>query len=386
VKPSDRSDIAPFYVMEVMGAAAAREATGAEVLHLEVGQPSSGAPTGAIEAVVAAMAADPLGYTGAAGLPALREAISQWYRTRYGVEVPTERIIATTGASGSCVLAFLAMFDHGARVGVLEPGYPCYRNDLVALGLEPVPIPVGHDTGFRPEPAALEAVGPLDGLIVASPSNPTGTVLPPQLLADLVAWAETNDVRLVVDEIYHGITYDGIECDTALAHGSWPVVINSFSKYFSMTGWRLGWLVAPTEMAQAIERLAQSLTISPPTVSQVAGLAAFDCIDQLESNVDRYRANRQVILDGLRLAGLSKMAPADGAFYAWVDVSEFGIDSPELCARWLDELGVAATPGIDFDRSAGHRFVRLSYAGTTDDMTEAMARIRRWTDEHRSAR
>ncbi len=377
MEPSVRSGVAPFYVMEVMRAAEEREATGAEVLHLEVGQPSSGAPTGALDAVSAALRSDPLGYTGAAGTPALRQAISDWYTTRYGIDVGVERIVITTGASGSCVLGFLALFDAGERVAVLEPGYPCYRNDLLALGVEVVVAPVGHETSFRPTIEQLDGLGPIDGLIVASPSNPTGTVLPAETLRTIVEWSEERGTRLVVDEIYHGISYE-VETPSALGFGDDVVVFNSFSKYFSMTGWRLGWIVAPQTIAAAIERLSQSLTIAAPTVSQVAGLAAFDCTDDLDRNVERYRQNREIVLRGLAAAGLDQMAPADGAFYAWVDISQLGRDSQEVCAEWLDVLGIAATPGIDFDQRNGNRFVRFSYAGSPDDITEAMRRLGEW--------
>ncbi len=365
-----------------MKAALARQASGAEVLHLEVGQPATPAPSGAIEAVEAHLRTDPLGYTGAAGIPELREAISAWYTSRYGVPVPAERIIVTTGASGSCVLGFLALFDAGQRVAVVEPGYPCYRNDLQALGIDVIAAPVGHETGFRPTIEQLDALGPIDGLILASPSNPTGTVLPDKTLGEMVSWAREKDVRLVVDEIYHGISFDG-PTPTALAHGDDVVVFNSFSKYFSMTGWRLGWVVAPPTIAPAIERLAQSLTIAPPTISQIAGLAAMDCVEELEENVARYRENRDIVLQGLAVAGLTKMAPADGAFYAWIDVSDLGIGSQELCSRWLDEIGVAMTPGIDFDQSRGQDFVRLSYAGAKEEIEEAMARLKTWMAKNR---
>lgn len=382
MKPSTRSDVPPFYVMEVMRAADQRQAAGREVLHLEVGQPSTPAPAGAREAAARALTEDVLGYTGAAGMASLRQRISAWYDERYGLDVPVERIVVTTGASGSCVLGFLALFEAGHRVAVLEPGYPCYRNDLLAFGIDVVPLAVGHDTGFRPTVHQLDALGPIEGLVVASPSNPTGTVLPDEVLADIVGWASANGVRLVVDEIYHGISYD-VPTPSALGYSDDLVVINSFSKYFSMTGWRLGWIVAPPTIAVAVERLAQSLTIAAPTLSQVAALAAFDCTAELEANVERYRRNRAIVLDGLAAAGLDRMAPADGAFYAWVDVSELGVDSQELCARWLDELGIAATPGIDFDPRRGGDFVRLSYAGSAEDVTEAMARLERWTASHR---
>ncbi len=387
MKPSVRSDVAPFYVMEVMRAAERREQAGLEVLHLEVGQPSTGAPAGAVAAVEQAMGSDNLGYTGAAGMPRLRERIARWYRDRYGIDVSADRIVVTTGASGSCVLTFLAAFDAGQRVGVLEPGYPCYRNDLEALGAEVVTIPVGHDTDFRPGIGQLDDALPLDGLVIASPSNPTGTVLPPSELQAVVGWAADRDVVLVVDEIYHGITYD-VDCPSALQYGDDLIVFNSFSKYFSMTGWRLGWVVAPPAMAIAIERLSQSLTIAPPTVSQVAGLAAFDCLDELDANVDRYRRNRLVVLDGLARAGLVRNAPADGAFYVWTDVSHLvpvaGSSSQDLARVWLDELGVAATPGIDFDRTRGHDFIRFSYASSTEAVSAAMDRIGAWVAERGS--
>ncbi len=360
-----------------MRAAEERETAGAEVLHLEVGQPSSPAPRGALDAVSAALDRETLGYTGAAGMPALRQAISDWYTTRYELDVPVERIVVTTGASGSCVLGFLALFDAGQRVAVLEPGYPCYRNDLLALGVDVIVAPVGHETDFRPTIEQLDALGPIEGLIVASPSNPTGTVLPAETLEAIVRWAEERAVRLVVDEIYHGIAYE-VETPSALGFGDQPIVLNSFSKYFSMTGWRLGWIVAPPTIAVAIERLSQSLTIAAPTVSQVAGLAAFDCTEELDRNVERYRQNREIVLRGLATAGLDQMAPADGAFYAWVDISALGRDSQSVCKEWLDELGIAATPGVDFDQRNGDRFVRFSYAGAPEDIEEAMRRLGRW--------
>ncbi|MDH3679416.1 MAG: aminotransferase class I/II-fold pyridoxal phosphate-dependent enzyme [Acidimicrobiia bacterium] len=375
--PSGRSEIPPFYVMEVMRAAAAREAGGHRVLHLEVGQPSTPAPGGVLAAAHAALDADRLGYTGAAGLPVLRERIAVWYRDRYGLDVDTERIVVTTGASGSCVLTFLAAFDPGDRVAVLEPGYPCYRNDLLAFGIDVVALPVGPETDFRPTIEGLDGLGPLDGLVVASPSNPTGTVLDHGHLCEVLGWAARRGVQVIADEIYHGITYDQ-PAPSALAIDPSVIVLNSFSKYFSMTGWRLGWVVAPPELAEAIERLAQSLTVAPPTLSQLAAIAAFDCTEELEANVARYGRNRRILLDGLPAAGLDHLAPADGAFYVWADVSHLGLDSQDLCRRWLDELSIAVTPGIDFDRVRGRDFVRFSYAGSADELTDAMTRLAGW--------
>lgn len=376
--PSKRSQVPPFYVMEVMRAAETMERSGTPVLHLEVGQPSTAAPSGVLAAASAALGSEKLGYTGAAGLPDLRQRIAQWYEDYYRLPVSTDRIVVTTGASGSCVLSFLALFDPGQRVAVLEPGYPCYRNDLLAFGIEVVSIPVGPETSFRPTVAHLDAAGPLDGLVIASPSNPTGTVLDDDHLSELVAWTSANGVQLIADEIYHGITYEH-RAPTALHHDPAVVVINSFSKFFSMTGWRLGWVVADPEVAETVERLAQSLTVAPPTLSQLAAIAAFDCIDELEQNVARYEQNRQIVLDGLAAAGIDRLAPADGAFYIWADVSHLCDDSQDLCRQWLDELAVATTPGLDFDQPRGHRFVRFSYAGAPGDLAQAMDRIATWT-------
>ena len=374
---SRRSAIEPFHVMEVMRAAAGREAAGERVLHLEVGQPSTPAPRGVLAAAGRALREDRLGYGPALGTDQLREAIAARYRRRYGLSLDADRVVVTTGASGSCLLCFLACWDAGQRVGVLEPGYPCYRNDLAAFGIDAVGIPVGPETGFRPTVAQLDAVGPLDGLVLASPSNPTGTVLGIEDLAPLLGWARRRDVRVVVDEIYHGITYTG-PAPTALAADPGVVVINSFSKYFSMTGWRLGWIVAPAELIGPLERLGQNLAISAPTLSQHAAVAAFDCVDELEANVERYRANRAVLLDQLPQLGLTTIAPADGAFYCYAEVSAFGLPSAELCRRWLDELGVATTPGIDFDPVRGRDWVRFSYAGSGGDITEALDRLAGW--------
>ncbi len=372
--PSTRSQVAPFHVMEVMRAAEQRELEGHTVLHLEVGQPSTSAPEGALAAAEQALRNDRLGYTTALGIPPLRQRIAEWYERQHGLEISPDRIVATTGASGSCVLAFLALWDHGDRVGVLEPGYPCYRNDLQTFGIDPVPIPVGPDSDYRPTVEHLEAASPLDGLVIASPSNPTGTVLLAEHLDTVLGWAKANNVRVVMDEIYHGITY-GSAMPTALAHDDDVVVFNSFSKYFSMTGWRLGWIVAPPELITPLERLAQNLTIAPPTLSQLAGVAAFDCTDELDANVERYRTNRQILLDGLPAAGIDRIAPPDGAFYIWADVSHLTDDSQALCAQWLTELDIAVTPGIDFDPVRGHQFVRFSYARSAEDMRSAMARL-----------
>lgn len=382
MRQSRRSSINPFYVMEVMKAAAARQISHGDVLHLEVGQPLTPAPSIAREAAMAAIEADRLGYTGATGIPELRAGIADRYRRRYGVEVDLERIVVTVGASGGFTLAMLACLDEGDRVGITEPGYAAYRNIIEALGLELVGIRVDESTGFNPTPRHLDAAGPLDAMVIASPSNPTGTVISAELMADLVDTCRERDITLISDEIYHGITF-GTPESTALAHTDDVVVVQSFSKYQSMTGWRVGWLVVPPELLGPVERLAQNLFISAPAVSQHAALAALGATDELEENVARYRVNRDLMLEGLRGMGIDRLAPADGAFYVWADVGDLTEDSQELCRRWLDEIGVAATPGVDFDPGAGHRFVRFSYAESTEDVAEAIERLARWMDRHR---
>ncbi|MCP4966448.1 MAG: aminotransferase class I/II-fold pyridoxal phosphate-dependent enzyme [bacterium] len=377
MKVANRAEIPPFYVMEVMKAAAERELATGAVLHLEVGQPSTAAPAAVRAAAHAALDADRLGYTGATGLPVLRERIAAHYAQRYGVVVEPDRVIVTMGASGGFVLGFLAAFDVGDRVAVTQPGYPCYRNTLEAFGVEAVAVPVGPDTRFVPTSSLLDQAGPLDGLMLASPANPTGTALTAAELADIAAYCRSKGIRLIADEIYHGIEY-GTQVPTALSVESEAVVLQSFSKYFSMTGWRLGWMVAPDELVRPIERLAQNLFISPPTLSQLAAVAAFDATAELDGNVARYAANRQVLLAGLGSVGLDHFASPDGAFYFYVDVSHLTDNSQALCQIWLDEIGVACTPGIDFDPVAGHRYIRLSYSESTEDITEAAHRIVTW--------
>jgi aspartate/methionine/tyrosine aminotransferase len=378
IKAAARGAIPPFMVMEVMRAAAEREAAGGEVLHLEVGQPSTSAPSGAIAMAKAALDTDVLGYTEALGLRELRAAISVHYKTFYGLDVPLERIIVTTGASGAFVLGYLAAFDPGDRIALALPGYPGYRHIATAVGLEPVPIEAGPETRFQPSVALLDATeGPIDGLVVASPSNPAGTMLAPDDLAELAAYCERRGIRLVSDEIYHGICF-GYDAASAAAYSETAIVINSFSKYFSMTGWRLGWMVVPEDLLRSVESLAQNLFISPPALSQRAALATFDCYDELDANVARYARNRELLLEALPKAGFDRLAPADGAFYIYADVSAMTNDSEDFCRRMLGELGVAVTPGIDFDPGRGNAFVRFSFAGSTEDMAEAARRLQDW--------
>jgi aspartate/methionine/tyrosine aminotransferase len=376
-KIASRADIAPFYVMEVMKAAAEREAATGDVLHLEVGQPSTGAAEGVLSEAERLLRSGPLGYTDATGVPPLRERIAASYMDLYGVTVDAASVIVTTGASGAFTLAFLACFDAGDRVALLEPGYPCYRNALEAFGVEVVGLPVGPETRFQPTSEMLNAVEPLDGLVLASPANPTGSALTVEELRSICTWCSRRGVRLIADEIYHRLTY-GDAAPTALGAWSDAVVINSFSKYYSMTGWRLGWIVAPEPLVAPIERLAQNLTISPPTLSQLVAVSAFECTDELDSHVRRYAANRDVLLDALPQAGMPLHAPADGAFYAYADISALADDSQELCRVWLDEIGVAATPGIDFDPNRGASWVRFSFAGSTDEIAAAAERLIDW--------
>jgi aspartate/methionine/tyrosine aminotransferase len=378
LKLAKRGIVPPFIVMDVLRAANERAAAGADVLHLEVGQPGTGAPAKVLDAVRAALVSDRLGYTEAFGLTPLRQRIARHYADTYGVAVDWNRVIVCTGSSSGFVLAFLSAFDAGDRVALASPGYPAYRNILTALDIEPVIVAVDGDTNFQPTPALLDRVdGRLDGLIVASPANPTGTMVHRAEFKALSDYCRTRGVRLISDEIYHGITY-GIRAETALAVNDDAIVVNSFSKYFSMTGWRLGWMVVPESFLRAVECLAQNLYISPPTVSQYAGLAAFDCIADLDANVQRYARNRRLLLDELPKAGFRKMAPAEGAFYLYADVGDMTNDSAEFCRRMLAETGVAATPGIDFDPERGHCYVRFSFAGSTEHMRQAAERLIAW--------
>ena len=378
LKIARRGQIPPFIVMDVMRAAFERQQARGDVLHLEVGQPSTPAPQGVIAAAKAALDAATLGYTDALGIPQLRARIAEHYRSWYGREVPAERIAVTTGSSGAFVLAFLAGFDPGDRVAVAEPGYPCYRNILTGLGIEPVPIVTSEASRYQPSIELLEAVpGPLDGLILASPSNPTGTMLSTSELEALAGYCTARGIRLISDEIYHGITY-GERAASALQFTEHAIIVNSFSKYFSMTGWRLGWAVLPAELTRSVERLAQNLYISPPSLSQHAALAAFDCEEELQANVARYAANRELLLEKLPLAGFERLAPAQGAFYIYADISRLTNDAEDFCRRMLAETGVATTPGIDFDPGRGHRFMRFSFAGATKDMAEAAGRLKAW--------
>lgn len=370
--------IDPFYVMEVVAAAQEHEQAGNAVFHLEVGQPSTGAPSGAIDAAHRLLDSNTLGYTPSRGIPDLIPAIARHIDDHYGLRVDHERIAITQGASGAFVLALLAAFEPGARVAVTTPGYPCYRNMLTALHMTPVPVNVDASTRFQPTVELLDAAGPLDGLIIASPSNPTGTVLHPHELAALARWCEDNRVQLISDEIYHGLTYDDTETATATSLSDSAIVINSFSKYFSMTGWRIGWTVLPENLITQVDRLAQNLVICPTALSQHVALAALECRSELDTHVARYAANRQILLDGLPKAGMTDLAPADGAFYIWARTDHLAADSRVLASSWLRELGVAATPGVDFDPINGHRYIRFSFCGSPQTMHGAIDSLLTW--------
>lgn len=376
---SRRGAIAPFLVMEVLAAANARAAAGDDVLHLEVGEPSGGAPAAAVRAAKTALDRAGLGYSEAFGLPALREAIAEHLARTHGIEVPRRRIAVTTGASGGFILAFLAAFDAGARVALAEPGYPAYRNILKALDIEAVPIVTTAANGFQPRVAELEALGPIDGLIIASPANPTGSLVPAEDLKAIARWCAARDVRLVSDEIYHGITY-GTAAATALAFTDDAIIVNSFSKFWCMTGWRIGWLVVPDDLVASVEKLAQNLFISPPAIGQHAALGALsdDAREELLGRVALYARNRAVLLDALPAMGLGEIAPPDGAFYLYADIGRFGIEARSFCARLLAETGVAITPGNDFDTARGGSYVRLSFAGAAETIDKAAERMADW--------
>ena len=372
--PSARSDIAPFVVMDVMEAAARLERTGRRVLHLEVGQPSTPAPKTVLRAAARALESEVLGYTVATGIPPLRQAIARHYAATYGLEVASERVVIATGSSGAFLLAFIAAFDAGDRVAVAAPSYPCYRNILQSLDVEVVQVPTGPETRYELTPEALDRLGHIDGVIVASPSNPTGSMIDEAGLAALSAWCDARGAILISDEIYHGISY-GRSPITAAAISDRAFVINSFSKYFSMTGWRIGWMVAPEKALRTVEKLMQNLFISSPTLAQLAAVAAFDAREELEGHVARYARSRTVILDTLSRLGIERLAPPDGAFYVYADVSPWTDDSVAFCERLLEATGVAITPGVDFDPARGRAFVRFSYAVDTPLIAEAMERL-----------
>jgi aspartate/methionine/tyrosine aminotransferase len=380
VTPSARSAVPPFMVMDVMAAAARIEAAGGHVIHMEVGQPAAPAPECAIRAARAALAARRLGYTEALGIPTLRARIARHYAERHGLAIDPGRVVVTTGSSAGFILAFLALFEPGDRVAVAVPGYPPYRHILAALGCEPVLIETTAASRWAITPDLLLAAhrrSPLKGVLVASPANPTGTMMAAAAIETLLRAAEGEGIRFISDEIYHGLDY-AFAAETAARLSDDAVVVNSFSKYFCMTGWRVGWMVVPEALARPIDRLQGNLAISVPTLSQIAAEAAFEGREELEAVKLGYEANRDVLLAGLPKAGLDRILPVDGAFYLYADVSRFSSDSFAFAKRMLEEAHVAATPGVDFDPHNGKSFIRFCYAGSTADMQEAVARIGKW--------
>ena len=375
MKISRRSVVDPFIVMDVMEAARRAEEAGHHIIHLEVGQPGTPAPRGARQALAAAMEGQVLGYTVALGLPALRASIAGLYQRRYGISIDPDRIVVTSGSSAAFILAFTALFDTGDRVALGDPGYPSYRQILRSLDLQPVAIATLPENRYQPTPDGLS--DDLRGLIVASPANPSGTMLSRDDLAGLIKACQVRDIALISDEIYHGIQYERTAV-SALEISDDVYVINSFSKYFSMTGWRVGWMVVPQAHVRTIERLAQNLFICPPHASQIAALAALDCDEELQSNLDVYRENRDLMQDGLTSAGFTRFAPPDGAFYIYADVSDLTDDSRAFAAEILRGAGVAVTPGLDFDPLRGHQSLRFSYARSSDDIREGLRRLKRF--------
>jgi len=379
ITPSGRSDVPPFMVMDVMAAAARLEAAGVDVIHMEVGQPAAPAPACALAAARAALGG-PLAYTEALGIPSLRRRIARHYAETHGIDVDPAQVVVTTGSSAGFILAFLSMFEPGDRVAVAVPGYPPYRHILTALGCEPVLIETTAATRWALTGEALIAAHrkrQLKGVLAASPANPTGTMMTAEALADLIAAAQDAGIRFISDEIYHGLDY-AFPATTAARLSDQAVIINSFSKYFCMTGWRIGWMVVPPSLLRPVERLQQNLAISVPTLSQIAAEAAFDGRAEMDAIKHGYEDNRRILVEGLPKAGLDRFLPVDGAFYLYADVARFTADSFDFAKRMLAEAHVAATPGVDFDPVDGQKFIRLCYAGSRQDAQAAVERIGRW--------
>ena len=382
LKLSDRSFLPPFMVLEVMEEAATLESKGADILRLELGQPSSAAPKAASDALIKALSTPAShGYALPLGTDSLRRAIADHYRRFYGQDVKAEQVMVTVGSSVAFALTFLACFDPGARIAVSSPGYAAYPNLMAATGIEAVTLPARAEQNWLPQLADIKALDPKpDGILLASPSNPTGSVLSHDELSAIAHWCEENDVRFISDEIYHGITY-GVEATTALEFSSSAIIINSFSKYFSMTGYRVGWLVLPPELVENFDKISQNLVISVPTLSQIAAEEAISnpaAIAELDSHVHRYRENRDILLNSLPPQFLGNCPFPKGGFYIYADTSGISDDSVELAQRLLHEAGVATTPGADFDEEEGHLAVRLSFAGSSEEMREAAQRITSW--------
>ncbi len=377
---AQRANVPPFHVMDLLAAAQRRQFTHGDLVNFVAGQPSTGAPKAVREEAKRLLDEEVLGYTVATGVPGLREAVAAHHRRTSGIDVTLDDVVITTGSSGGFLLAFLAAFEPGDRVVMARPGYACYRNVLTALGCEVVEIDCGAETRFQPTVEQLAALeGPVHGLVLASPANPTGTMVPPEELAAIARWCEENLVRLVSDEIYHGITY-GVPTSSAWQTSRTGVVFGSFSKYFSMTGWRLGWMLVPEDLRRPVDVLTGNFTICPPVLSQYAAIAAFtpESYAELDGHVARYAVNRSLLLDGLPTLGIDRLAPADGAFYVYADIGHLTDDSHSWCLRLLEDTGVATAPGIDFDTRRGNEFVRLSFAGSAEEISEGLDRLGRW--------
>ncbi|MGH6800050.1 MAG: pyridoxal phosphate-dependent aminotransferase [Methylocella sp.] len=374
-----RSNIAPFMALDVLAGATRREREGQDIVHLEIGEPGAPPPRVVREAAISALDGRRVGYTEALGRPSLRARIAQHYRDTHGVAVPPERIAVTTGSSGGFALAFLALFDTGARVAVAAPGYPAYRNILEVLGIETVTIETARENRFTVTAEMIEAEHlkkKLDGILLMSPANPTGAMMSRKVLRDVCETCGRLDIAFISDEVYHGLTY-GEAAATALEFSSEVIVANSFSKYFCMTGWRIGWLVLPAHLVRPVERLQQSLSISVPFLSQIGAEVVFDAREDLEAVRAGYASNREILLKELPGMGFDCL-PADGAFYLYVDISRFSEDSADFCAKLLDATGVGTTPGADFDRLRGNSAIRLSFAGPERDIVEAVRRLKSW--------
>lgn len=380
MKVSKRGSISPFLIMEALTEANEYIAEhGGEAIHLSLGQPGKGVPKRVVKAAEKLLHESKLGYTEAAGVLELRKRLAQMYQETYGVTVPWERIFITVGSSSAFFLTLIAAYDAGDRVALIEPCYPAYRNMLEAMGLEPVFLRGTFENNFQPTLEMLEQLDePIQGLIVASPANPSGTVLPADELEKIIHWCEANDVRMISDEIYHGMTYGGIKAACALEYSESPVIVNSFSKYYLMAGWRLGWVVAPPELARSYESLVQNFFVSPPALPQYAALEVFNCKDELEATIAEYAENREIMLRELPKAGFSQLCPADGAFYIYANVADLTNDSAAFCRKMLEETNVVAVPGHDFDLQEGASYIRMSFAGTKSDIEEATRRLKEW--------
>ena len=378
MKISERSKIPPFYALEVLREANALESRGVKVIHLETGEPGSRVPNIIAKAANDALKNKKLGYTESLGLPELRMCIANHYLKYYGIKIPYQRIVITTGSSAGLLLSIIAAFNVGDKIAICEPGYPAYRNMVKSLGGEIVTIPTNIENGFQLNVSLLEKLDTkINGLIIASPANPTGSMLENKEVRNIANWCADNEVQIISDEIYHGITYDN-KANSFLEFNPNTIVTNGFSKYFAMTGWRIGWLVLPDELTTTIEKLLQNLYISAPTISQYAALKAFDCSNELEQNILTYKINRDILYNSLKNSGFGKICNPNGAFYLYAHLGQLSKSSEDFCKKMLEEAHVAATPGIDFDKSKGCEYVRFSYAGETQNIKIASLAINKW--------